>query len=221
MSRIIMDKPLLAASALHALGVAGLLGWVFFAPKPAPVVAVFELVSMERPKLRPLAPKTPEPPAEQPAESRPPEAPTLAPKAIPNKAPVKPEPKNTQPVAADPSLPVKDVARENTSHNLTISDVPTNPMLAWWAGRVKRNVETQWNPPAGIEVAGTAKTVISFQVDRSGKIKAVEVAQSSGNGLLDDFAKRTIERIQKVAPIPDNFSGDLLKVSYEFIYNGD
>jgi TonB family protein len=114
---------------------------------------------------------------------------------------------------------VKDVARENTSHNVTVSDVPSNPQLAFWAGRIKQLVERHWNPPIGIDVAGKAKTVISFQVERSGKISDVEITLSSGNKLLDDLARNTLLRLEKVPPIPPNFPGDILKVSYEFIYN--
>lgn len=216
-----IDKALLLAAGLHVAVIVGLLAWSLLAPPPAPVVAVFELVSLERPKLRPLAPKTVEPPPEKPAEARPPEAPALTPKPAPKPVPAKPEPKTTQQTApADPTLPVKDVARENTSHNVVVSDAPSNPQLAFWASRIKRLVERSWNPPQGVEVEGSAKTVISFQVERSGKITAVDIAQSSGNALLDDMAKRTILRLERVPPIPENFPGDLLKVSYEFIYSG-
>lgn len=214
-----MDKSFVLAVALHVVLIGGVFVWSLFKPKPAPVVAVFELVSVEKPKLRPLAPKSPEPPPEKPAESRPPEAPALTPKPKPAPAPAKPEPKTTQP-AADPTLPVKDVARENTSHNLVVSNAPSNPQLSFWAGRVKRLVESRWNPPRGIDVEGPAKTVVSFEVERSGKVGAVEIMHSSGNTLLDDLAKRTIMRLEGIPPIPENFPGDLLKVSYEFIYNG-
>lgn len=214
-----VDTFLILAAGLHLLVVVALLAYAAFAPKPPPVVAVFELVSVDRPKLRPLAPKTPEPVVETPEESRPPEAPALTPQKTP--VPAKPEPKTTKPAPSDPSLPIKDVARENTSHNVTVADAPSNPQLAFWAGRIKQRVQSLWNPPTGIDVEGPAKTIISFQVERSGKISHVEIAQSSGNPLLDNLAKNTILRLDKVPPIPGNFPGDLLKVSYEFIYNGD
>lgn len=215
-----VDAPLLIAAGLHVGVIAGLLAWSLLAPPPPPVVAVFELVSVERPKLRPLAPKTNEAPPEKPAEARPPEAPALTPKPSPKPVPPKPAPKNVQTTPpADPTLPVKDVARENTSHTVTVSGTPSNPQLAFWASRIKRLVERSWNPPQGLEVPGPAKTVITFEVARSGKISAVTIAESSGNNLLDDLARRTILRLEQVPPIPENFPGDLLKVSYEFIYN--
>jgi len=214
------DAALWLAAGLHAAVIAGVFAYALLAPKPKPVVAVFELVSTDvRPKLRPLAPKAPEPPPETPAETRPPEAPAVAPK--PAAAPAKPEPKTTQPTP-NPTLPVKETPPQNAEFTTTlVANIPSDPRLAFWAGRVKKLVESRWNPPTGIDVSGTAKTVIGFQVERSGKIVEVEVMQSSGNTLLDDLAKRTILRLERVPLIPENFPGDLLKVSYEFIYNGD
>ena len=209
----------------HGIALAAFFAYALFAPEPPPVVAVFELVSAERPKLRPIAPKTPETPPEKSPESRPPEAPapTPKPKPKPNRpTPAKPEPKVVRPVLPDTTLPVKDVARENASLTTTlVANLPTDPRLAFWAGRAKKMVESRWNPPAGIDVPRRVKTVVSFEVARSGEITSVTVTAGSGNALLDDLAKRTIQRVERVAPIPENFPGDLLKVSYEFIYNGD
>jgi TonB family protein len=119
-------------------------------------------------------------------------------------------------------LPVKDAPRESANPNpVQIANVPSNPQLARWAGRVQMMVEQKWKPPAGIDAQRGAKTVVSFEVERSGKVSSVEVAQSSGNTFLDDQALGTIKRLERVAPIPESFPGDLLKVSYEFIYNAE
>src|SRR5690606_12641963 len=111
-------------------------------------------------KLRPLAPKTPEPPPEKPPESRPPEAP--APVAKPKKpAPPKPEPKVARPAPPDTTLPVRETPRENAVLSTTlVANMPSDPRLAFWAGRVKRRVESLWNPPSGIDVRDGAKTVV-------------------------------------------------------------
>lgn len=215
------DRWLAIVLTAHCGVLAALLGYSLLAPKPKPVVAVFELVSAERPKLRPLAPKEPEAPVEKPPEpTRPPDAPALTSKPKTPVTPAKPEPKVVRPAPPDPTLPVKEVAAEN-SNPVQVSNAPSDPRLAFWAGRVKRIVEQKWNPPSGIDAGNGAKTVISFDVQRNGDIENVTVKQSSGSQLLDDLAKRTIQRLEHVAPIPESFPGDLLKVSYEFIYNGD
>jgi len=38
--------------------------------------------------------------------------------------------------------------------------------------------------------------------------------------MLDELAERTIQRLEQVPPIPENFPEESLQVSYEFVYNG-
>lgn len=214
-------KAWIVSAVLHAALIAGVAAWALLRPEPPPVTAVFELVAVEKPRLRPLAPKTPDPPAETPSPSRPPPAP--APKPAPRKpAPPKPEPQKPRPAPLDTSLPVREAPVQNQELNTTVvANVPSDPRLAFWAARVKKRVETLWNPPTGIDVVPGAKTIVSFQVSRDGEIAGVEVSQGSGNPFLDDLARRTILRLERVAPIPEHFPEDRLKVSYEFIYNGN
>lgn len=213
-----------ALSAAIHLALAGIVVAVgLMAPKPSPPVAVFELVSVERPKLRPIAPKTPEPPAEKPPRSRPPEAPKLAPKpqAAPKPQP-RPEAKTTPLPAPDTTLPVREAPQPSANLTTTIvANLPSDPRLGFWARTVKKRVEQYWNPPTGIDVPARAKTVVAFEVARDGTVGAVGIVAPSGNTLLDDLARRTIMRLERVPPIPENFPGESLKVSYEFIYNAN
>ena len=217
-------KPRLAivvSGGIHAVALTGFLLYNALPRRPVSAVPVFEIVAVE-PKLRPIAPKTPEPPPPpQKVETRAPEAPKLT--AKPKKAipPThKPEPKVVR-TETDTSKPVKDVPRENAELTTTIvANVPADPRLAFWASRVKKRVESLWSPPAGIEIEGQVKTVVSFQVARNGGISAVAVTLTSGNVMLDQLAERTILRLDQVPPIPENFPEDLLQVSYEFVYQG-
>jgi TonB family protein len=210
----------LVSLLLHAGLIVVLTGWALFAPKSPPTTAVFELVAVEQPKLRPLAPKTPEPPAEAPPESRPPPAPAPSPKSKP--APSKPEPKHTRPAPPDPNLPVRDVPAENQALSAVKANVPSDPRLAFWAARVQKQVEIQWNPPSGVDTPRGTKVVVAFVVSRDGgKPGAVEIIQPSGNPMLDDLARRAILRLENIPPIPESFPEDRLKVSYEFLYNGN
>jgi len=121
----------------------------------------------------------------------------------------------------DTAKPVREAPEETAELTTTIvSNVPADPRLAFWASRVKKRVESLWNPPVGIEIAGTAKTVVAFQVARDGTISEIAVTQGSGNSMLDELAERTIQRLERVPPIPENFPEDALQVSYEFVYNG-
>lgn len=205
--------------AILAIGLSSLL-----APHRPSVVPVFELVSLEKPKLRPLTPKTPPPPKPQPPPpepTRPPDPPKLTPK--PTKA-VAPKPKEEPKVVReDPDLekPVKEVAQEQQVLTPQIvSHVPADARLAFWASRVKKKAEQLWNPPVGLDVQGTVKAVIAFQVTRDGIIQDVKVTASSGNSDLDGLAQQTIVRMGTTPPIPENFPEDLIQVHYEFLYSG-
>jgi TonB family protein len=213
----------LVSLAVHALGLILLGMTAFLAPKKPPVVPVFEIVNLEKPKLRPLTPKVkppPEPPPPEPEPVKPPEAPKLTPK--PSKAPAvkKPEPKVVREKEPEPDpAPVRDALPEQQQLQQIVSHVPADPRLSFWAGRVKKRAETLWNPPVGLETAGPVKTVIRFTVTRDGTVGDAAVATPSGNADLDELALRTIQRMEQVPPIPENYPEDLIQVSYEFIYS--
>src|SRR5690606_20690512 len=127
------------------------------------------------------------------------EAPTVAPKPVPKAPPPppkpKPEPKTVRSAPPDTALPVKESPRENAVLTTTlVANIPSDPRLAFWAGRVKKRVESLWNPPTGVDAPNRARTVVSFEVARAGDIGVITVVESSGNVLLDDLAKRTIQR---------------------------
>jgi TonB family protein len=187
-------------------------------------VPVFELVNLEQPKLRPLTPKVqppPEPPPPEPEPTPPPEAPKLTPKPTQAVQPKKPEPKVTKPREPEDKTPPKDVVPEQQVLTPQIvSHVPADPRLAFWASRVKKKAEQLWKPPAGIDILGTVKTVVSFKVTRDGTIQDVQVTAPSGNGDLDQLAQQTIERMGTTPPIPENFPDEMIQVSYEFVYAG-
>jgi protein TonB len=222
-------KAVIASALIHA-ALAGALVYVFWQPPRPARVEVFELVSLETPKLRPLAPKTPEPPPppeEKKVETRAPEAPKLT--STP-KNPVpssKPEPKKPPPPVVDTakSLPVKEVARENSNLSpVQVTNAPANPRLSFWARQVKVKIGQRWNPPMGIDVNGVVKTTLRFRVSMDGAISNVEITESSGNKQLDDEATRAVKRTDNLPPprnsLSPDFSEEFLQVSYEFIYQG-
>jgi TonB family protein len=194
-------------------------------PHRPSAVPVFEIVNLEKPKLRPLTPKTikpPEPPPPEPEPVKPPEAPKLTPKPTNAVQPKKPEPKVTKPKEDDEPKPVKEVAQEQQvlpQPEVSVS-VPQDPRLSFWAARVKKKVDQLWNPPSGIDVAGKVKAVITFRVSRDGTITSQSVSESSGNSSLDDLALMTIKRLETVPPIPPNFPNDEIEVGCEFLYQG-
>lgn len=216
---------LLVSVLVHGIAIVSIGLSALFAPKRPSVVPVFELVNLEKPKLRPLTPKTqppPEPPPPEPEPVRPPDAPKLTPKPTQAVAPKKPEPKVVKEKEPDDITPPKEVVQEQQvlpQPNVQMS-VPQDPRLSLWAARVKKKVDQLWNPPTGIDVSGQVKATITFKVSRDGTIVSADISQTSGNSSLDDLALMTIKRLENLPPIPENFPNDELEVGCEFPYQG-
>jgi TonB family protein len=206
--------------AIIMIGLSALL-----APHRPSAVPVFELVNLEKPKLRPLTPKVqppPEPPPPEPEPTPPPEAPKLTPKPTNAVQPKKPEPKVVKPREPEDKTPPKEVVQEQQvlPQPQVQMSVPQDPRLSLWAARVKKKVDQLWNPPTGIDILGKVKAVITFKVSRDGTIVSAAISESSGNSSLDDLALMTIKRLETVPPIPENFPNDELEVGCEFPYQG-
>lgn len=218
------NMALLASVIVHGFAMLGIGLSALLEPHRPSVVPIFELVNLDPPKLRPLTPKTikpPDPPPPEPQAVKPPEAPKLTPK--PTKAvTTKPEPKVVKPRQDDEPKPVKEVVQEQQvlPQAQVQMSVPQDPILSFWAARVKKMVDQRWNPPAGIDVSGQVKAVVTFRVARDGVIVSAEITKTSGSSSLDEQALMTIKRLEKVPPIPENFPNDELEVGCEFPYQG-
>jgi len=206
---------------LHVLVIIALIAFAVLTPPKPSVVPVFELVNLNPPKLRPLRPKTqrpPEPPPPEPVREA--EAPKLTPKPEKAVVPKKPEPKVVKEMP-DTTLKVSEnVPEPEQNQPQIVSHVPSDPRLAFWASRVKKRAEGMWNPPTGMAISGQATTVVQFKVSRDGTVSEVSVTGSAGSDDLDTQALQTIQRMDHVPPLPDNYPEDEIVVSYEFVYKG-
>lgn len=214
---------ILISFLIHALGLIILGMSALLAPKRPSVVPVFELVNLEKPKLRPLVPKAPpppEPPPPEPEPIKPPDAPKLTPKPEKAVVPKKPEPKIVKEQPPEPDAKVKEVAPEQQVLPQVVAHVPSDPRLSLWAARVKKKAETLWNPPTGIDILGSVKAVVNLRITRDGTITTSNLSTASGNPQLDDLAVQAVKRMERVPPIPENFPEDEIEVSIEFPYYG-
>lgn len=57
---------------------------------------------------------------------------------------------------------------------------------------------------------------VRFTVERDGSIRGVEVAGSSGHGLLDEAAADTLRRVRSLPPLPERLSS--LRLELPMIY---
>lgn len=212
---------LILSLAFHLVGVAVLLSFAFLAPKRPSTVPVIELVNLNPPKLRPLRPKVqppPEPPPPEPART--PEAPKLTVKPEKAVTPKKPEPKVVKEEPDTTLKPAENVPVPEESQPQIVSHVPADPRLSFWASRVKKKAEALWNPPSGLDILGKATAVVNFKVARDGTVSDATLSGSTGNGDLDALALQSIQRMERVPPLPENYPDEQVQVSYEFVYKG-
>ncbi len=212
---------LILSLAFHLIGVAVLLSFALLAPKRPSTVPIIELVNLSPPKLRPLRPKVqppPEPPPPEPA--RIPDAPKLSTKPDKAVTPKKPEPKVVKDEPDTTLKPSENAPLPEESQPQIVSHVPADPRLSFWASRVKKKAEALWNPPTGLEISGKATAVVNFKVARDGTVSDAALSGSTGNGDLDDLALQSVQRMERVPPLPENYPEEQVQVSYEFVYKG-
>ena len=92
----------------------------------------------------------------------------------------------------------------------------------WYVERIRDIVYRNWGNP----FAGRARpdhvrlaTVVSFRIDRDGRISEAKLVQSSGNDAWDRSAIRAAEN-SRLPPLPASYPGRDLRVRYRFYDEG-
>jgi TonB family protein len=67
-----------------------------------------------------------------------------------------------------------------------------------------------------VRAARTAKTVVTFTINRDGSVKNIRISQSSGNRSMDDSAQRALLSIDHFPPLPPDYSGSYVDVIFDF-----
>ncbi|MBD2777330.1 TonB family protein [Iningainema tapete] len=91
-------------------------------------------------------------------------------------------------------------------------DVDLGPYLRQLQAKVKQ----QWIP--GV-TQSSRRTVLHFTILRSGEVKYLEVAQSSGFDFTDEAALGAVQRATPFAPLPTNYPDKYLNIRFTFNIN--
>jgi len=205
--------------ALHILVCLGLIyGPQLFPPPPTAKVALVQLVSLEKPRIRVQQPKIqpPEPPVQPPTETQ---VPTTLPEAPVQNTTQEPKPQKKLPT--DTLVPAVSSPAEQAQEPLLQMAELGDPRLSFWIKRVKQKMVSYWNPPGGLPVSGTLEVKVFFVVNRAGKILEPAVQTSSQNRQLDQFALESVQRVETLPPIPPHYKDkDELGVVFTFSYTG-
>jgi periplasmic protein TonB len=89
----------------------------------------------------------------------------------------------------------------------------------WYIEAVRRLVSQNWMQntidPA-VRSAGRARTTVTFTIERDGSVKNIKIAETSGNRSMDDSAMRALLSIDRFNPLPSDYSGTYVNVTFDF-----
>ena len=89
----------------------------------------------------------------------------------------------------------------------------------WYIEAVRRAVNQNWlqnTIDPGVRAARRAKTTLTFTINRDGTVKSIRIAESSGNRSMDDSASRALLSIEHFPPLPADYSGRYVDVTFDF-----
>ena len=89
----------------------------------------------------------------------------------------------------------------------------------WYTEAVKRAISQNWMQNTidpSVRAARRAKTTMTFTISRDGSIKNIRLSESSGNRSMDDSAQRALLGIDHFPPLPADYSGRYVDVTFDF-----
>jgi protein TonB len=90
---------------------------------------------------------------------------------------------------------------------------------AWYVRVVQQKVSENWlKYEVDPRVSAANRVYVTFDINRTGQPKNVQVEQSSGVPSLDQSAVRALQRIDTFGPLPSDYSGNKVSVEFWFDY---
>ena len=120
---------------------------------------------------------------------------------------------------------INEALAKLTSHIPSVSNQNVNETpsyLSLYFALIQNKAKSQWKNPSGIEILSeketNKKTVVSFNIIRSGRIEDYKIDESSGNRMLDDLALEAVKNSDPLPPLPTEYHEDFLRVFLDFNY---
>lgn len=91
----------------------------------------------------------------------------------------------------------------------------------WYVESVRRNISQNWMQNT-IDPSARSRShaVATFTINRDGSIKNIRISQSSGNASFDNSAQRALLSIDHFPPLPSDYSGSYVDVTFDFMPPG-
>ena len=84
-----------------------------------------------------------------------------------------------------------------------------------------RNVYTQVSRAWSRGSVRAGVTRVRFHIRKDGSIEGIDVVMTSGRSYLDSRAKRAVQRVEGLPPLPQGFRGDRLIINIDFDYTNE
>jgi TonB family protein len=88
-----------------------------------------------------------------------------------------------------------------------------------WASLVVDKIQRFWNLPALTKLPETAKVRLIVVIKKSGDLDSIEILEGTSVEVLDRAALEAIRAALPFPALPADFPGDLLEITFEFVYN--
>ncbi|GAA3764942.1 energy transducer TonB [Terriglobus aquaticus] len=186
------------------------------------------VLATDRPSVAPPPPKEaaepPPKPTDVPVKVKKPEkeppkkvADKLAPatpKIVPPKV-VEPQ-KATSGASGGVRIAMQAVTNKVGTSAINVTDQSFGARFGYYVRQMNQRISQQWVTATLDPDAQGRRVYMTFRIDRSGQLSEVRIVQSSGNRSLDSSAVRTLERIETLAPLPEDYTGNYITVQYYF-----
>jgi TonB family protein len=88
---------------------------------------------------------------------------------------------------------------------------------AWYLAVLKERIFSRWAPPSEFYVGGGGvAALVSFRIDRAGRISGVTVKESSGHARFDRSALAAVQGLVQVPALPEQYAEETLDVVIRF-----
>jgi len=89
----------------------------------------------------------------------------------------------------------------------------------WYVDSVRSRIRQSWDQStieAAVRAVHGAHTVMTFRINANGSISNIRIAQSSGNSSMDYSAMRALQSIDAFRPLPNDYMGTYVDVTFDF-----
>ncbi len=81
---------------------------------------------------------------------------------------------------------------------------------------LRKRIQENWHPPFNAGPEGQPNAVVVFRILRNGTIEKVMLEKATGKFMLDQAARRAVDAVGKMPPLPPEFPGGYVTIHIEF-----